>query len=145
MAEGVQTYQNHTRLFPAYHFFVLPVLLLYALNAIRHLIFDPSLSTAFAMVVAFALLTFALVTRVQTLTVQDRVIRLEMQLRLGGLLPPDLASRVDQIGVKQLVALRFASDAELPDLVREVLGGSCGSPKAIKQRVKSWRPDFLRA
>ena len=85
------------------------------------------------------------VTRVQALTVQDRVIRLEERLRLRQLLPPDLHPHIDSLTHRQLVALRFASDAEIADLVREVVGGACTTQKEIKQRVKSWKPDWLRA
>jgi len=145
MAERVQTYKNHPRLLPAYHFFVLPVLLLHVINQIRHIWVWPSLMTVWATVVALALLTLALYARVMALKVQDRVIRLEMRMRLAGLLPPDLQSRINDLTPQQLVALRFACDAELPGLVREVLGGQLKTPKEIKLRVKDWQGDFLRA
>jgi len=77
--------------------------------------------------------------------VQDRVIRLEMRLKLRGLLPPDLQPRINELTPRQLVALRFASDAELPDLVREVLAGKLATSKEIKMRVRSWQSDWLRA
>ena len=84
-------------------------------------------------------------SRTQALTVQDRVIRLEMRLKLRGLLPPDLQPRISELTPRQLVALRFASDAELPDLVREVLAGKLATSKEIKMRVRSWQSDWLRA
>ena len=145
MAERVQTYKSHTRLLPAFHFFVIPVLLINVLNAIRHLWMDPTAHTAFATIVAAALLTLGFLARIQALTVQDRVIRLEMRLRLRQVLPPELHARINDISPRQLVALRFASDAELPELVREILDGKLNTSKEIKQRVKSWQPDFLRA
>jgi hypothetical protein len=79
------------------------------------------------------------------LTVQDRLIRLEMRLRLQQVLPPELVARVGEIERPQFVALRFASDAELPDLVREVLTGKLATQRAIKERVRSWQPDYFRA
>jgi hypothetical protein len=79
------------------------------------------------------------------LTVQDRVIRLEMRLRMQQALPPELYSRTEDLKPQQLVALRFASDAELADLVREVLAGKLQTQRAIKQRVRQWAPDYLRA
>jgi hypothetical protein len=79
-----------------------------------------------------------------TLVVQDRVIRLEMRHRLKDVLPSDLRGRIADLTPRQLVALRFASDDEMPALVREVLAGSLPSPKAIKQSVKSWQGDYLR-
>jgi hypothetical protein len=76
--------------------------------------------------------------------VQDRLIRLEMRLRLKGCCRRT-CSRVNDLTARQLVALRFASDAEIADLVREVLAGKLSTSKAIKMRVKNWQPDWLRA
>ena len=145
MAERVQTYKNHARLFQPFHLFVLPVLLLYFLNSIRHLWLAPSRSTGFAVIVALALLMLAVLSRVMTLKVQDRVIRLEMRLRLRQVLPPDLQARINTLTPGQLVGLRFASDEELPGLVRDVLDGRLSTTKEIKMRVKNWQADWLRA
>ena len=145
MAERVQTYKNHSRLLPPFHFFVLPVLLLNFLNEARKLWRYPSEGAALAAVVAAALLTLGFLARTQALAVQDRVIRLEMRLRLRQVLPQELHARINDLTPRQLVALRFASDAELAELVREVLDGKLRSSKEIKLRVKSWQSDFLRA
>lgn len=145
MAERQQSYANHMRWFPPLHFFVLPVLLANVLNALRHVWLAPSLSTAFAALVAAALLLGVVLARVMANTVQDRVIRLEMRLRLAHLLPADLQARIADLTPAQLVALRFASDAELPGLVREVLAGKYGTQKEIKLQVKNWQADWLRA
>jgi hypothetical protein len=83
--------------------------------------------------------------RVFALKVQDRVIRLEERLRMERLLPADLQARIEEFSVPQLVGLRFASDAELPELARKVLDEKVKEAKAIKRMVKSWRGDFLRA
>ena len=145
MSQSTQNYKNHTRWFPPFHFFVMPVLLINFLNSARHLWFEPSRSTAFALLVAAAILTLALLARVMAVTVQDRVIRLEMRLRLREVLPPDLQGRINELTPGQLVGLRFASDAELAELVRQVLGGSLTTKKDIKLKVKNWQGDFLRA
>lgn len=145
MAERVQSYKKHARLLPAFHFFVIPVLLVNVINSIRHAWQDPNQHFAFQVVLAVALLMLAFLSRVQALTVQDRVIRLEMRLRLRGLLPPDLQPSINDLTPKQLVALRFASDAEMTDLVRDVIGGKLATMKEIKMRVKSWQADWLRA
>lgn len=145
MAQTPQTYKNHARFFPLFHFFVVPVLSLNALNAIRHLYLKPSASTGWALVVALALVGLAFAARLMALTVQDRLIRLEMRLRMQQLLAPDLCARFNELTPSQLVALRFASDAELGELVREVLSGALLTQKAIKQRIKTWAPDYLRA
>ena len=145
MAERAQTYKNHTRLLPAFHFFVIPVLFLNFVNEIRHLWRYPSEGAAFTAVVGAALLMLGFLSRVQAVTVQDRVIRLEMRLRLRQVLPPELHGRINDLTHRQLVALRFAGDAELPELVREILEGKLQTGKQIKQRVKNWQPDWLRA
>jgi Family of unknown function (DUF6526) len=145
MASQVQTYKNHTRFLPAFHFFVIPVLALNALNAIRHVWLAPNASTAWTLIVAVALLMLGLLSRIMAVTVQDRVIRLEMRLRLQQCLPADLRGRIDELTPRQLVALRFASDAELPELVREVLAGKLATGRDIKRRVRNWQGDWLRA
>jgi len=145
MAERTQTYSNHVRWLPPFHFFVIPVLLANVLNTLRHLYLAPSLSTAFTAVVAAALLTGFLLARLMVVTVQDRVIRLEMRLRLARLLPGDLQARIHDLTPQQLVALRFANDAELTGLVRDVIAGKYGTPKEIKLQVKGWQGDWLRA
>lgn len=145
MAERVQTYKNHARFLPPFHFFVIPVLLLNFLNDARHLYQNQSLAAVFTLVVAAALLMLGFLSRVQALTVQDRVIRLEMRLKMRQLLPADLQGRINDLTPRQLVALRFASDAELPVLAREVLDGKLQTSKEIKMRVKNWQADWLRA
>ena len=138
-----QSYKNHTRWLPAFHFFAAPVLLLNTLNAIRHLYNDPTRSTAFQVLVAAAILTTLFLARIMALTAQDRLIRLEMRLRLQGLLPPDLNSRFNELTKSQLVALRFASDAELPELCRTALNDKT-SQRDIKKMIKRWETDHIR-
>jgi hypothetical protein len=145
MADAVQTYKKHARLLPPFHFFVIPVLLVNVINEIRHLWSDPTPHFAFQVVFAAALLMAASLSRTQALTVQDRLIRLEMRLRLRGILPPDLQLNIDTLTHRQLVALRFASDAEMADLVRDVLAGKLTTSKDIKSRIKAWQGDWLRA
>ena len=138
-----QSYKNHVRWLPAFHFFAVPVLLLHTINELRHLYANPSRSTAFAAVVAAAILTVAFLTRTQALQAQNRLIRLEMRLRLQQLLPADVMARFNDLTVAQLVGLRFASDSELPDLVRTVLKD--GTKQAdIKKMIKQWQPDYVR-
>ena len=142
---ATQSYKNHTRFFPLFHFIASPILLLYFVNELRHLWMNPNRSTAFAALVAFGLNAGLLSSRVMALKVQDRVIRLELQLRMRGLLPADLAARINDLTPQQMVALRFASDKELPDLVRDVLAGKLTKQKDIKLAIKDWQGDYLRA
>ncbi len=145
MAEVVQSYQKHVRWLPGFHFFVVPVLLANVFVSAWRIWQTPALGTVFGLVVAAALLMLGLLSRVQAVTVQDRVIRLEMRLRLRQLLPADVQPRINDLTHRQLVALRFAGDAELPDLVRDVLAGKLTTSKEIKMRVKNWQADWLRA
>jgi hypothetical protein len=145
MADREQNYKKHARWLPLFHFFVIPVLLLNVLVSAWRLWQTPTLGTAYGVVFAVALLGLGFLSRTQALTVQDRLIRLEMRIKLRQLLPPDLQPGVNDLTHRQLVALRFASDAELPDLVRDVLGGKLTTSKDIKMRVKNWQSDWLRA
>jgi hypothetical protein len=140
-----QNLQNHTKLVPGFHFFVLPVLVINLIWSIVDMVHGFSAQSTRSAVVALALLMLAFTTRLMALTVQDRVIRLEMRLRLQQLLPADLRSRIPEFTVGQLVSLRFAGDAELPDLARKVLQDKVTDRKAIKQLVRDWQPDLLRA
>jgi hypothetical protein len=144
--EKPQSLQNHTRLVPPFHMFVLPVLLVNVGWTIYHLVKTGiSFESVFGILLAVALLLFALFSRLFALTVQDRVIRLEMRTRLAEVLPVDLRPRIPEFTVGQLVSLRFASDAELPALARKVLDEKMSDRKAIKQLIKDWQGDYLRA
>jgi hypothetical protein len=116
-----QNFENHTKLVPAFHFFVLPVLALNLVWSIERAWKFSSAGTVISALLAAALVLLALLGRMFALTVQDRVIRLEMQLRLQSVLPPDLRARIPEFNVAQFVSMRFASDAELPELARKVL------------------------
>ena len=144
MAE--QTFANHGKFVPPFHFFVVPVLII---NLVRALYtwgkLGFSLAGFFQVLVALALPLGFLSARMMALKVQDRVIRLEEQLRYDRLLPDDLRSRIGDFSVDQCIALRFASDAELPLLARKVLDDKVTERKAIKQMVRNWKPDYLRA
>ena len=144
MAE--QNFANHSKFFPAFHFFVLPVLLINLGVQIYWLtVFWITFSGVFGVLMALALILGFLCARRFALSVQDRVIRLEERLRYQRLLPADLQPRIEEFTVAQLVSLRFASDSELPALARKVLDEKMQERKAIKQLVKNWKPDYLRA
>lgn len=141
-----QNYSNHARYVPTYHFFVLPVLLLNVGWSIYRLI-RPGFSWdgMIHLLVALALFVLAFNARVFALTVQDRVVRMEERARMARLLPDDLKPRIGDFTKSQFVALRFASDEELPELARKVLNDNLTDVKVIKQMVKHWRADHLRA
>jgi len=140
-----QNLKNHARIVPVYHVGVLMSLLLVIIWAIYRAAQLRTLDSAIMLLLAVALFVMAISVRTQILRVQDRVIRLEMRLRLQQLLSGDLQSQAARLTVPQLIALRFASDAELPGLVREVLSGSLASQKEIKTRIREWQADHQRA
>ena len=141
-----QNLKNHVRVVPPFHMFVLPVFMVNAIWSIYHIVkAGISFESVLGVLMAFAFLLLALFARLFALTVQDRVIRLEMRMRLAEVLPPELWPRIPEFTVAQLVALRFAGDAELPALARKVLADKIENRKAIKQLVKDWQGDYLRA
>jgi hypothetical protein len=144
MADRPQTFENHARFVPGFHgvtFFILAANLVWCF----YRVFRFSGETLVQLLVAVALLLLFFYTRQFAVTVQDRVIRLEMRLRLARVLPPDLAGQIERFTVDQLVSMRFASDEELPDLARQVLADNITDRKTIKKMVKNWQADCLRA
>jgi hypothetical protein len=145
-----QNFANHAKIVPVFHYVVLPILAVNLFSSIFGLVRSIRTATfswhaVLGFLVAAALFLLALYARMFALAVQDRVIRLEMQLRLQNLLPADLRARIPEFTASQFVALRFASDAELPDLARKVLAENLRERKAIKQLIRNWQPDNLRA
>lgn len=139
-----QTYENHRRFVPLYHFGIFGVLAANLLWSLVRVVRAPSFDTGFGILMAFALLGIFFYMRTFALTVQDRVIRLEMRLRLREVLPADLAGRIQELDRGQLIALRFASDAELADLVRDVLTNNVRDRDTIKKKIQNWQADSLR-
>jgi hypothetical protein len=139
-----QNFANHRRIVPLYHIVTFGILAINLIWRLVQLVRWTSWQSLLDLLVAVALMGLFFYTRIFALTVQDRVIRLEMRLRLMGILPADLKSRIDELTRDQLVALRFASDAEMADLMHEVLTNNIRSRDEIKRRIKNWTPDYLR-
>lgn len=140
-----QSFKNHAKIVPLYHGVALPILVVNAVWSLYRAVTRPAWDTALAALLGVALVIMFLFARVFALTVQDRIIRLEMRLRLRELLPADLIPRMPEFTTGQLVALRFASDRELPVLARRVLDDRLQDRKAIKQLITDWQADHLRA
>jgi len=140
-----QNFANHTKIVPPFHFVVLGIFTINLGWSIYRIAHAFSAESVISLLLAIAFILAALYGRLFALTVQDRVIRLEMRLRMMQLLPADLRTRIPEFTVSQLVALRFASDGELPALARKVLDEKLTDRKAIKQMIQNWEPDFLRA
>ena len=143
MADQEQNFKNHARFVPAYHYVAGPILLVNLVWAVLGLV-DPSLQAAREVLVAVALVILFLYARVFALRAQDRVIRVEMRLRMRELLPDDLQGRIDEFTPTQMVGLRFAGDAELPDLARKVLDENIAAATPIKKLIRDWRGDYYR-
>jgi hypothetical protein len=139
-----QNFANHRKIVPLYHVATFGILAINLIWRLVQLVRWTSWQALLDLLVAFALLGLFFYTRIFALTVQDRVIRLEMRLRLMGILPGDLKGRIDELSRDQFVALRFASDAEMADLMREVLTNNIRNRDEIKRRIKNWTPDYLR-
>ena len=139
-----QTFENHTRLVPAFHMVAFPIFALNFLWSAYQLVRFPSIATVMGTLVAVALIILFFCARIFALRAQDRVIRLEMRLRLARVLPREQQSCIDNLTIDQLVALRFASDDELPGLCRKVVDERIANRKQIKQLIKTWTPDYLR-
>ena len=138
-----QTYANHTRFVPLFHYVALPLLAINLVLALSGLFGGLTLEALNRAGVAVALVLVGLFSRINALRAQDRVIRLEERLRMERLLPDDLKQRIDAVSTEQIVALRFASDDELPDLTRKALDENANQ-KTIKQAIKNWRADYQR-
>jgi len=145
MSQPKQTFATHTRWYPAWHFFAMPITGIAALHLTWGAITHPSTMSVLWALYAFAIAGGVFAARGMAITVQDRVIRLEMRLRLKDLLPAPLYARFGELSVRQLVGLRFASDAEMAGLVERVLKGELTKEKEIKAAVKDWQGDYLRA
>src|SRR6266702_1106396 len=132
--QKLQNFQNHTRVVPPYHMFVFGVFLINLGYATYHIVRNPfTWGSLINLLMGAALIVMFFYVRIFVLTVQDRIIRLEMRLRLAELLPSELRPRIPEFTVGQLIALRFACDAELPGLARKVLDEKLNDRKAIKQ------------
>jgi len=144
MEKPAQSYASHRRYIPEFHFFVLPVLVANVVVTVIEFMRHPRFITAWIAVIAIALGLGIWTARAMALRAQDRIIRLEEQLRLDRLLPTDLRGRVGELRNSQLIAIRFAPDEEVPDLIRRSLAGELKTQGDIKRAIQNWRPDHLR-
>lgn len=138
-----QTLANHGRLDPLFHFVIAPIFICTAIGGTIHFLWRPSFHTGSFFVVSVAALIAVTKMRLYALKVQDRVIRLEERLRLTALSPEPLRSRIPELTEGQLIALRFASDGEVPKLAERALSEKL-APADIKKAIQTWRPDYWR-
>lgn len=139
-----QNLKNHAQMTPGYHYLTSPLGLIYVVWSITRLFANPGEDTAYALVGALALFGAIAYARLSPLKAQDRIIRLEERLRLARILPADLQPRIEEIRPSHLIAIRFASDAEVPELVRTALANPGIKAKELKAQIKHWKADYFR-
>lgn len=139
-----QNYQNHIRFHPIFHFVFAPLALIHLIYAAVRLYQEPSYDRLFYVVLAISVVAAMTFARLNALKIQDRIVRLEEDVRYRRILPPELAMQAARLTDAQIIALRFASDAELPDLVTRTLNNEFARTGDIKKAVKNWRGDYLR-
>ena len=144
MAESQQSYSNHVRFDPLFHYIAGPLLLLNLLWSIVNVVMRPNLDSMVYVPVALALVLITFLVRTYPLKAQDRIIRLEEKLRYQQVLSVDLAQKASTLKVNQIVALRFASNAELAGLIEQILAGKLNTSAEIKSAIKNWRADNFR-
>ncbi|MGI8771700.1 MAG: DUF6526 family protein [Acidobacteriaceae bacterium] len=138
-----QSREHHSRLDPAFHFILLPLLVILLVASIVRAVRHPHLPSLLLIFLIVAVFLLAFKARVYALRVQDRLIRLEERLRLATLLPADMQPGIAGLSIRQLIALRFASDAELPALAARAISEAL-TPQQIKAAILSWRADEFR-
>ncbi len=142
--EQTQNYSNHTRWYPLVHFVIVPLLLTNLICHLVRFVMTPGWERGFWTILSLVLILMVLAARLQALKAQDRVIRLEEWFRYRELLTPEMAARARELSVSKIIALRFASDLELPELVAKTVAGTLSTSKEIKSAINHWRPDHLR-
>jgi hypothetical protein len=144
-ASPEQNAANHARFVPGYHYLAGMLALLNLIWAVVRSVRHPTVESHAAILVGVILLLLLWYLRAFPLAVQDRLIRLEERLRLQRLASPALQGRLDEFTPAQLISLRFASDAELPELASKVLNERITDRKQIKLLIRDWRADHMRA
>jgi len=139
-----QNFSNHRRWYAPVHFIVTPILFINLIWRIFQMSNELTIDTTVNFVLAIGLMVLSLAARLQSLRAQDRIIRLEEKLRYKEILTPELNARTADLRTGQIIALRFASDAELPELLRRTLIGDFEKNSDIKKAIKNWRSDHLR-
>jgi hypothetical protein len=139
-----QNFANHARWHPPFHFFVLPVMLINLIGSMVQFVMSPGWNSGWWIVVSLALLLLTFFVRTNSLKVQDRIIRLEETIRYPRVLSPAVVQRSSALTVAQIVALRFAGDDQLEELVSAVANGKFARSKDIKRAIKNWRADTFR-
>jgi hypothetical protein len=144
LATPTQSFENHARFVPLYHYVTSPLILVALVWSVVRLAQAPSTDRLLVALLALGLALAAYWARAFALGVQDRLIRLEERLRMDRVLTGELRARIGDFTTEQLIGLRFASDEELEELAGRVLSEGISDRKAVKALVTSWRADHHR-
>lgn len=142
--EKMQDFKSHVRWHAPYHFVLALIMLINLIYSIVRLVQDPGWDRGEFVLLSVGLVILTLLARTYPLRAQDRIIRLEERLRLATILGPEEAPSAMNLKPSQYIALRFASDEELPGLVSKIQAGELTSQDEIKRAVVNWRPDHFR-
>ncbi len=143
MSKAPQNLKNHAKLDPAFHFFLIFVLLANLVVAVVQLVHRPGFITTWFVVMSVVAFVVLFKLRIYPLKVQDRVIRLEERLRLQSLTPLEWHAQIYRLSEDQLIGLRFAGDDEVVELAKQTLEHNWNR-KQIKERIRNWRADYWR-
>ncbi len=138
-----QNLKNHAKFDPAFHIAGALTLLANLVIVIVHLVRQPGYWNVWLVVLSVAVFFPFLRLRTYPLKVQDRIIRLEERLRLQSLAPVEWHAQITRLTEDQLIGLRFAADDEVVALAKLALEENLNR-KQIKERIRSWRPDYWR-
>jgi hypothetical protein len=138
-----QSFSNHTKWDPLFHFILIPIAVINLLVVIVHLYRSPSLLTAWILVLAMGAVLTLFKMRLYSLKVQNRLICLEEKVRMRTVLPQSHHAHIDQLTPTQFVGLRFAADEELAALVERAAKEKL-SRADIKKAIVKWRADEYR-
>ncbi|HUA98810.1 MAG TPA: DUF6526 family protein [Terracidiphilus sp.] len=141
--QPTQSLKSHGRVDPSYHFFLALVIFANLVVSIVYLAHHPCFYSAWLVLLSFAAIVLVFKLRLYPLKVQDRLIRLEERLRLQALAPAEWHTQIYRLTEDQLIALRFAADDEVVELAKQALEHNL-SRKQIKERIRTWRPDYWR-
>lgn len=141
-----QNYKNHIRYYFPHHFIFYPIILILAIYSACNIAKYPEQSLEWKFITAIIILIgwFSFMTRQHYgLRNQDRIIRLELRLRYHILTKQRFETIESRLSFRQIAALRFASDEELPELVQRALNENL-TGREIKKAIKNWLPDYMR-
>ena len=138
-----QSFKNHARFDPTFHFVLFGILAVNLIVAIVYLVMHLGFFAAWLVVLSFAAILLLFRVRIYPLKVQDRVIRLEERIRLQALAPAEWHTQIYRLSADQLIGLRFAADSEVVELAKQALEHNLNR-KQIKERIRDWRADDFR-